>query len=403
MQDQFGNELSCTSAAAAAAYDRAVDAHLHAWPGVAEALDEALAHDPAFPLAHGLRALVLAAQGQRAQARTALEQARAAPVLTSREHAHLDLVAAVVAGRAHEALPLLIAHVRQAPCDVVAIATGLGAYGLFAFSGREDHDRQRFEFLEALAPHHPADFPWLLAHRGWARIELGRVDEGLAMAQRALALRPANAHNAHFVMHGLHEARRPAELLEFLGTWLPGYPSQALMWGHLQWHGALAEIELERMDAALARLLGPILAYLPAGLPFMGLADVASLLWRLGLRGAGELPWQVAAQHARRFYPDGANVFGELHLAMLAAAERDVEALAAIERRLQATAQAGHEGAPVAIDWVRGLRWLAAGDAQQACRHLDACCEHVTRVGGSNAQRGVVRETREALRLPARA
>ena len=50
----------------------------------------------------------------------------------------------------------------------------------------------------------------------------------------------------------------------------------------------LAELELQQSDAAVARMVGPIMEYLPCGTPFMGLADVASLLWRLGLsQGAG--------------------------------------------------------------------------------------------------------------------
>jgi hypothetical protein len=80
------------------------------------------------------------------------------------------------------------------------------------------------------------------------------------------------------------------------------------MWGHLQWHGALAELAL----GGVARLLGPVLDYLPRGAPYTGLPDTASLLWRLGLRGAAALPWQAAQAHAERHFAMGSNVFGEL-------------------------------------------------------------------------------------------
>ena len=61
MQDQFGNSVTCASAEALGAYDRAVELQLHAWPGVFEALDQAIVAAPDFALAHALHALVLAA------------------------------------------------------------------------------------------------------------------------------------------------------------------------------------------------------------------------------------------------------------------------------------------------------------------------------------------------------
>jgi len=54
MNDRFGNATGTASSTAARHYDRAVDAHLHAWPGVLEALDAAIASDPDFALPHAL-------------------------------------------------------------------------------------------------------------------------------------------------------------------------------------------------------------------------------------------------------------------------------------------------------------------------------------------------------------
>ena len=50
MQDQLGNAITCASRAALAAYHRALDAQLHASPGVFEAIDDALAAAPDFAL-----------------------------------------------------------------------------------------------------------------------------------------------------------------------------------------------------------------------------------------------------------------------------------------------------------------------------------------------------------------
>src|SRR5688572_11329414 len=281
MHDQFGNGLSCSSRNAIRAYDRAVDAYLHALPGIPEAIDAAIAEQPDFALPHALRAVVHAPHDM-VKARESLARAREAPG-TPREQSFVDLVALILQGRTLEAMHAALAHCEKHPTDALAASTALGAYGLIAFSGRDDHDRARLELVERLAPHYPQDFAWLLTFRGWARIECGDVAEGLAMTLRAIALRRDNGHNAHHVMHGYYEAGEPDAALAFLEGWLPDYPDHALMWGHLQWHAALAELELGRDDAATRRLMGPILSYLPRGLPFMGLADIASILWRMQL------------------------------------------------------------------------------------------------------------------------
>ena len=282
--------------------------------------------------------------------------------------------------------------------DVLSASTAMGAYGLFAFSGRRDHDAARRAFIEALAPRLPAELSWLLMHRAWVRIEDGAADEGLDLARRSMAARPQNGHGAHVLLHGLYETQRAQEALDFLAAWLPAYPDDALMWGHLQWHGALAELALGDQAAATRRLLGPVMDFLPKGPPFMGLPDTASLLWRLGLHGASALPWPAAQRHAERYFAQGSNVFGEVHLALLAAAGCDGVALSAGLARLEQTARRGHEGAPVAAAFIRVLQAMQRGDAAEAGAHWPQCSAQ-RRIGGSHAQRSVVELTHAAGRL----
>ena len=401
MQDRFGNATGTTSSAAVDHYDRAVDAHLHAWPGAIEALDAAIAEAPDFASPHALKSLILFGRGQRAQAQESIASAPACSTTTpSVVSGQVGVMTSIVEGRPRDALAQVVEHARLHPTDALTASTALGAYGLFAFSGRADHDAARLAFTEALAPHYPEDFPWLLAYRGWARIEAGQVDEGLAMARHAIGLRPTNGHNAHIMLHGLYEAGEPNTCLAFVEDWLPSYPSDALLWGHLHWHAALAEIELQRSDAAVARLVGPISEYLPRGTPFMGLADIASLLWRLGFQADRELPWATAQEHAKRHFPNGSNVFGEVHLAMLAAARRDRDALLALVERLRLMSERSNEAAPVAMRWTQALIKLLDGESESASELLDACSEAAVRLGGSHAQRSVISETRLALRLP---
>ena len=112
MQDQFGNSITCSSRDALAGYDRAIDAQLHAWPGVFEALDEALAAAPDFALAHALHALVLAGWSRGAEARPAIARAQALSSLLPREASQIDLIAMVIQGRPIEALAKVQEHMR---------------------------------------------------------------------------------------------------------------------------------------------------------------------------------------------------------------------------------------------------------------------------------------------------
>ena len=394
IRDALDLPLSCASPAAALAYGLALDRQLHAWNGMLEAVAEALALDPEFALAHAAQALMLQARGRAGEARAALALARQCAVHgTPRELAHVALIGHLVEGRPAAALEAVAAHAREWPTDVLAMSTALGAFGLYAFSGRLDHDSARLDFVRQLAPHYPADHAWMLTQQAWAHIEAGALDVGDACIARSLQLRPANGNAAHVQMHALFERGRPEAGIAFVDGWIGGYPRDAMLFGHVHWHAVLCEIELGRPEAAGARLLETVVAQLDGALPLIGLTDVASALWRLALVGRTDLPWALAAAVARRHFAAGGNAFAELHLAMIAAAQADPAALAACAERLQRQADAGHAGAPVALGWVRGLSAWLGGDADRARAEIAACRPQAPRLGGSHAQRMVIDRT----------
>ena len=118
---------------------------------------------------------------------------------------------------------------------------------------------------------------------------------------------------------------------------------------------------------------------------------------RLRLLGHELLPWDVVAAYAQRHFGKGGNVFAEFHLAMLAAAQVDRGALAAVSQRLQATAEKGHTAAPVALCWTAALAAVMDGEMDAAANHLRNCQAEAARLGGSHAQRTVVDRTIEWL------
>jgi hypothetical protein len=133
----------------------------------------------------------------------------------------------------------------------------------------------------------------------------------------------------------------------------------------------------------------------------MGLADGASLLWLLGLRNVSGLPWAEVAQHTRCHFASGSNPFGELHLAMVAAALRDRDALAQCRKRLENLVAGGSAGARAALNWVAGLCGFLDDDPDSGVRSLRECEDEAVRLGGSNAQRSIIAQTRAARRIPA--
>jgi Tfp pilus assembly protein PilF len=398
MHDAFGLNLSCESAAAAQAYQRAVDAYLHAWPGVGEAVEEALAAAPDFALAHALRALHAAVYMRRVEVATATEAAqRCAAAASERERSHVAVLANLLQGRAAQALAGAQAHVARWPTDALVASMPCGAFGLFAFSGQLDHDQARLAYLRQLRRHYPPDHTWLLTNLGWACIEAGEIDEGFELARRSFTLRPANGNVVHVLMHGHFERGDAAAGLAFIDGWLPSCPEDAMLFGHLHWHAGLCEMALGRADAALARHVQQVLRQLDAAPPLVGMTDAIALPWRLRLLGHPDLPWDQAAAYAQRHFGNGGNVFAEFHLAMLAAARGDRAGLNKVSQRLQSIADQGHPAAPVALHWTAALAAMMDGEGQAAHAQLQLCQADAARLGGSHAQRTVVDRTVEKL------
>ncbi len=398
MKDSFDQVVTCHSKDALKSYDHAVDCQLHAWPGALASIEQALEHAPDFALAHSTRALLLQAAGRGAEAREASKQAlMRTNAVTEREQSHIGIVNLMLDGRSTAALQNVRTHADQWPGDALVMSLALGAFGLITFSGQADHDQQRFDFVQKLVSHYPADHPWLLSHRGWVLIETNQPEAGLPFVSRSLELRRANGNAAHIMMHARFELNEPDIAMEFAKTWLTQYPDTAMLFGHIHWHTALCELELGQTEQALNRLVTVIEPHLACALPLVGMTDTTSLLWRLKLQGLGDLNWGAAEKFAQDKFANGGNVFAELHLAMLAAGTGQLTALDDCRQRLQKHADAGHGGAPSALAWVNGLAAWLNRDLLTARHALSECVKDSVTVGGSHAQRTIIERTLTSL------
>lgn len=390
--DSRGLPLSTASDLAAQHYREGVDLLLSAWPGAAEALDAAIAADPDFALAHAARARLHAmrAESSQAKARAATAQDKVAARGSERERSHVAVISLAVNGRSAEALQAALAHADLWPRDVLVLSLPLGAFGLFAFSGRADHDQARVDFCERHAGHFGADDWWFQTYLGWSHAENGNVAHGRALAERGFGLRRQNANAAHAVSHALYEGGAHAEAERLIEEWLPGYDRSGILHGHIAWHSALGALERGDPERALAIYADKIQPSATLGMPVNVVSDTASFLWRLGAYGhtvpAGL--WDNARAYSARYFQSGGFAFADVHMALLAASAGDG---AAVEQRAEALMAMIERGTlpagPIVPTLCRAALAFANQDYGGCVRLLEPISHEVVRVGGSGAQR----------------
>jgi tetratricopeptide (TPR) repeat protein len=394
-RDRYDLPLTTVSDRAAASYRDGVDRILSAWVGADDAFDLAIVEDPDFALAHIARARVHQLHMESAEARAKAAQARRLAVRGSRrERQHVEILAAAIEGQPRVALTSAEQHLDEFPRDALVLSLLLGAFGLYAFSGRSDHDAARLAICERHARHYGEDW-WFLTYLGWSHTEAGNVGFGRTTTERAIALRPENANAAHALSHALFEQGDTGAGRTFLSAWLPAHENASFLQCHLSWHVALTVLEAGDLDGALGiyeRHIRPSGSRYP---PMNVLTDCASLLWRLSLAGQTGLEshWQDVAAYSDRFFPRAGAHFADVHYALVAAASGS-EGLETRLAELEALEASGRLApGSSAIDLCRGMRAFAEGDNESAIRILEPLMPALVRIGGSHAQRELWEDT----------
>src|SRR5262249_57527302 len=132
----------------------------------------------------------------------------------------------------------LLEHLETPPRDALACSLAFGAFGLYAFSGRPDHDAARLALCRRLAPHYGEDW-WFLTHLGWSHTEAGELAAGELVTGRALELRWENAYGAHAYVHFFVEAGKRNDRERFIDISLPPCAPRPLLPPHLNSHHPL--------------------------------------------------------------------------------------------------------------------------------------------------------------------
>ncbi|WP_249779526.1 tetratricopeptide repeat protein [Bradyrhizobium sediminis] len=394
-RDRYDLPLTTGSDRAAAFYRDGVDCMLAAWNGADAAFDRAIAEDPDFALAHAARARIHQMNMEIAEARAGAARARQlAAAASPRERRHVEIMAATIEGQSKAALSGAEQHLDEFPRDALILSLLLGAFGLYAFSGRADHDAAKLAICQRHASHYGEDW-WFLTYLGWSHTEAGDAGIGRTLTERAFPLRPANANAAHGLSHALFEQGEPETGRAFLSSWLKTHEQASFLHGHLCWHVALTAIEAGDPDAALDIYRRQIR---PAGSPYPPLnvlTDTASLLWRLSLAGQPGLAphWREVIAYGDRFFPQAGAHFADVHYA-LAAAATSPDALQKRLTQMEARAADGRLApGPGAIGLCRGMQAFAEGDHERAVRILEPLMPELVRIGGSHAQRELWEDT----------
>ena len=396
LADRYGLALSTASQAARDAYVAGCDGILAGTAGVKQHLNEAIAADPAFALAHAALARGLFVEADVKAAREAAARARAlAQGGSAREQSHVNALALAIEGKVPDALAATLAHIAGHPRDAMVLAPATGVFGLIGFSGRQEREPELYELLRGLAPHYRDDW-WFVSMLAFAACECGRLEEAWALIERSMALNPRSAHGAHIKVHVLYEMGQARKGLDYLEAWMPDFDRAGLMHCHLSWHLALFALELGQLEHAWQIYRTGVHPGGSWGPPLNVVTDTAAFLWRSELAGQPRQAqlWREVKDCALKFFPKAGVAFADMHTALACVANDDFGALEKLVGEMRERLAAGRlPPGGVVPTLAEAFAAYAKSDWGGAIRLLEQALPETVRIGGSRAQRDLIELT----------
>ena len=394
--DSRGLAVSTQSAWALELYELAAR-QTHAYFGNPLAtLDEALAEEPDFAMAHALRAdlaVMSSEQGALPLIQSSIDAlARIGGRANRREQAHVAAAAAWMEGRFEQAAVLYGAIAVDYPRDLLALQT---AHIIDFYLGDSIMLRDR---PAQVLPHWNNDVPgfgYLLGMHAFGLEETANYGRAEDVGRHALALDPRDPWAVHAVQHVFEMQGRVHDGMQWLQATSPNWADSALSY-HNWWHLALHHLELGDITSALDvydRLVHP-----KASAVALELVDGSQLLSRISLRG-GDVGarWQAladcwAAQDEGGFY-----AFNDVHaLIAYTAAARDGHQrrmLAKLEKSADGVHTNAHITRELGLPLARAIVAMSCGRHAEAVELLLPIRSRMNRIGGSHAQRDLVQLT----------
>ena len=335
--DRYGLPVTTNSQTALGHYAEGLDLALSQNYGAEEAFASAAEADEGFALAYASRAFLDFLRVNVPEARANAEKAvKLSSGLSSRERGFIDVVSKFVNGQNHAATAAVHEHVKEFPRDAMMLRLTQRLYTQGCVGiGAPDYPPRFYKLMSEAAPHYGEDWAFM-GQYSWANHEVGKMEEGMDLAQRSLDLNPGNGVAAHSVAHVFYEMSQDDEGGAFLSGWLEDYDRRSTYRVHLSWHQALFELAMGRYNQALGwyeRDIRPSVQELK----YAALADSASLVWRMKVYGdvSPQAPWSelvaLAAPAADRPGPS----FRDAHAALAFAAAGDEESFGRLVDGLQ--------------------------------------------------------------------
>jgi hypothetical protein len=383
--DRYGLPLT-GDADAVAAYNRGVGNLLRLEEGSLRAVAASVALDPTFALGHAAMALLghelCAPVDIDARVQDATLHARSG---TDRERSHVHAVVRHIAGDSRP----LVAHLRSHPADALLLSV---AVPTIAFAGVTTVPEDAWEIVERCAPAYGDDW-WFAGLLGFVRQEQGRFDEAMTLACLSLDVEPGAGHSAHARAHAHYETGDHADGLDWMDAWITGDGAGVGSLSHFSWHAVMHELSMGDLDAVRRRYETQLLPH--PGMGCRSLVDSGSLLWRWALTpGSTLVPGieEVLTVAGDSLLRSPQSPFMAMHAAVALCAAEDAEGLASLARWCAGRIETAHTEvtAPLAL----ALRRLVLGDPSGAADGIAAVQPRLWQVGGSDAQREVVEETR---------
>ncbi len=388
LEQRTGKTLSSESAEACKLYQQGVDMILGSESGAARALDRALELDNDFALAAAARYCVAKDVGdENAQVyRQRAEQSLSKSSDWEREHVEMLIGLIDQPGVTREKA---LAYINTSPADLLVVSQ-LAGY-MFFYDG-PDKLQSVLNLLESVE--HALGDDWaFLARLGFAASEAGQRTRARTLLERALTIRPRSLYSIHGLAHMLHDDGAAEESTEVLNQWLKVHESSARegqLYGHVQWHLALAEFQVGEREAAWQRYLTFCAPKTTTCGPILTLADCAGFLLRDYLQSGQtrELAEDEEKQIARVWGMMG-HPFIALHVAGLYATAGDMEGLKRCEDVIAEKASGANRDVSLAL--VSSLSDFVAGNYQRSVQTLATVSPSARiGIGGSNVERILV-------------
>jgi hypothetical protein len=401
--DIRGLPITTGSAAAARAFDHAVDGYLSFRSDPGARVEAMLAADPQCAMAHIFKGYL----GLLAYSSQTLPMARAAAATaetliqhtTRREQAHAKALTAWIDGDADKASAIWEQILKDHPHDILAFR--LHHLNNF-WIGRPD---VMLAEVLSVEKHWSDDIPGfnsILGCRAFAHEESGLYLEAEIAGREAIRRAPADLWAAHAVAHVLEMTGRRREGVAWVESLQSGWDGCNNLKHHLWWHQAMYFLELGDMSRVLHQYdsrFRDLNSPLTLGMPdlYIDVQNAASMLFRLARHGVdvGDR-WAELADKAEAKTGDCQNPFTLPHWMMaLAATGRESAArrmLAGMRDYAQGPGMNARIVAEVAIPVSQAALAHGLGQFEQAVNLMRPVLGEMYRLGGSHAQQDVLEQ-----------